>query len=175
MLTTSRLKLRPILPEDAEAVFDYRKDAETNRFQSWIPQNVTEVAEFIAKNPEAFNLAGTWFQLVILKKENEEIIGDIGVHFLEDNAQCELGFTLAKPQHGQGFATEAVGAVLDYLFGNLKKHRITASVDPKNAASRRLLERLGFRQEAHFKKAYFAGSEWVDDVVYAKLCEEHLH
>jgi RimJ/RimL family protein N-acetyltransferase len=174
MLITSRLKLRPILPQDAESVFAYRKDAETNRFQSWIPENVAEVDAFIAKNPDAFNLAGTWFQLVILKKENEEIIGDIGVHFLEDNAQCEIGFTLAKPQHGQGFASEAVGAVLDYLFESLNKHRVTASVDPENTASRRLLERLGFRQEAHFKKAYLTGNEWVDDVVYAKLCEEHL-
>lgn len=175
MLTTSRLKLRPILPQDAEAVFAYRKDAETNRFQSWIPENIAEVEAFIAKNPDAFNLGGTWFQLVILKKENEEIIGDVGVHFLEDNAQCEIGFTLAKPQHGQGFVTEAVGAVLDYLFESLNKHRITASVDPENVASRNLLVRLGFRQEAHFKKAYLSGNEWIDDVVYAKLCEEHLH
>ena len=58
------------------------------------------------------------------------------------------------------------------LIFDLKKHRITASIDPRNTSSIRLIERLGFRKEAHFKQSLFFHGEWVDDLIYAMLAEE---
>ena len=54
----------------------------------------------------------------------------------------------------------------------MKKRRIIASVDPRNTVSIRLIERIGFRKEAHFKESYYLRGEWVDDLIYAKLKEE---
>nr|WP_321487069.1 GNAT family protein [uncultured Draconibacterium sp.] len=71
-----------------------------------------------------------------------------------------------------GFATEAAKAVINYLFCELKKHRITASIDPENIASVALLEKLGFRKEAHFRESLFLNDKWVDDVIYALLARE---
>lgn len=89
--------------------------------------------------------------------------------------QVEIGYTLSLEYQGNGYATESVINVINYLFNNLKKHRITASVDPENVRSAVLLERIGMRKEAHFKKSFWFNNEWVDDVVYAILKEEWIN
>ncbi|MEI7530117.1 MAG: GNAT family protein, partial [Elusimicrobiota bacterium] len=87
------------------------------------------------------------------------------------NRQAELGYTLAPEHQGKGYATEAVVRVVEYLF-KLKKHRITATADPRNTPSIKLMERLGMRKEGHFKKSFWTGKAWADDVAYALLREE---
>src|SRR5665648_147181 len=75
---------------------------------------------------------------------------------------------------GLGINAEAVTGVINYLFSNLKKHRIIASVDHENIKSIMLLERIGMRKEAHFKKSYWSNNEWTDDMIYAILEEEWI-
>ena len=84
----------------------------------------------------------------------------------------EIGYTFGPEHQGQGFAFEAVKAILGYLFGQLEKHRVTASVDPENVRSIRLLEKLGFRREGHFIQSVLIRGEWCDDVIYAMLKAE---
>ena len=171
MIETERTALRPIELDDNQEILSYRSDVETNKYQGWIPKTINDVNEFISKNPGKFNTTGTWFQLVITDKKTDSIIGDIGIHFI-DNFQSEIGCTLKKDYHGKGFATETLKAVIDHLFNTLNKHRIIASIDPQNAESIRLMVRLGFRKEAHFKKSILINEEWVDDLVYAILKTE---
>ena len=176
MIETKTLLLRPISALDNEKVFKYRSDYVVNKYQSFIPKNLKEIDQFIAKNPLKFNQPESWFQLVIIEKSTNELVGDLGVHFIgDDGFQCELGCTLSKTHHGKGFATEAMKVTIDYLFNKFKKHRIIGSVDPKNMDSIRLLERLNFRKEAHFKKSLLINGEWVDDVIYAILKSEWKH
>jgi len=99
----------------------------------------------------------------------------MGIHFIEDNYQAEIGYTLSPAFQGKGYAIEAVKAILDYLFSKLKKHRITASVDPDNIKSIRLLENVGFRKEAHFIKSFRMNDQWYDDCIYAILTEEWVN
>lgn len=175
MLTTPRLLIRPVLPEDDEAIFAYRSDSEINRFLTQRPKTIEEVDELIARQPKQLNEPNTWFQLVLIERDSGQLIGDIGLHFLTAEApkqQAEIGYTLHKNAHGKGYAQEALRAVIHYLIVDLNKHRIVASIDPENAASLRLVERLGFRKEAHFVKSLFLHGEWVDDVVYALLAED---
>lgn len=173
MIKTERLILLPFTIHDSEALFAYRSDAETNKYQGWIPQSVVDAESFIAKLPAVFDLPESWFQLAIRNKQTNELIGDLGIHFMgDDQQQCELGCTIGKAWHNQGFATEAMQAIINHLFTERNKHRISASVDPNNTASIKLLERLGFRKEAHFKKSLFLNGTWVDDVIYGLLQEE---
>jgi len=103
MLEIESLLLRPITAKDNEQVFSYRSDSETNKYQGFVPKELKEVDEFIAKNPLEFNQPESWFQLVIIEKSSHEIIGDIGIHFIgDDNFQCELGCTLKKKYQGKG-------------------------------------------------------------------------
>ncbi|HZL09399.1 MAG TPA: GNAT family protein [Prolixibacteraceae bacterium] len=173
-LISDRLQLRPIQLEDADSVLEYRSNAQANEYQGWIPNTIEDVHDFIKNkvSPE-INLPETWFQLVIIKNDTHELIGDIGVHFSEsEESLAELGCTLNQNHQGNGYATEALTETIGFLFGELNKRRIIASIDPRNLSSVRLFERLGFRKEAHFKQSFFMNGEWVDDLIYAILKEE---
>lgn len=173
MIETERTILRPIELKDNREILSYRSDSETNKYQGWIPKTLTDVNEFIAKNSNEFNVPETWFQLVVMDKATDTIIGDVGIHFI-DHHQSEIGCTLRKNCHGKGFATESLKAVIDYLFIILDKHRIIGSIDPENTESIGLIERLGFRKEAHFIESLLINGEWVDDIVYAILKTEWI-
>jgi RimJ/RimL family protein N-acetyltransferase len=175
-MKTARLLLRPIRLDDAEAVFTYRSDLITNQYQGWIPKTIHDVYDFIEKRvTSTIDVVNTWYQLVITRKKDGELIGDIGIHFLDsDKKQVEIGYTLDKNQHGKGYATEAVTEIINYLFNELNKRRIITSMDPRNIKSIKLVERLGFRKEAHFKESIFMNGEWADDFVYAILKDEWI-
>lgn len=174
-VNTARLLIRPVCMEDKEAMYRYRSHPETNRYLSLIPQTVDDVAEFIGKTSSMVNVPGTWFQCVVIEKASQTLIGDIGIHFLDtdpENRQAEIGYTLDREFRGKGYATEALTAIIGYLFHSLDKHRIIASIDPVNTDSVRLIERLGFRKEGHFRESIFFHGKWVDDLVYAILAKE---
>lgn len=151
-ILTERLALRCITPLDAKAIFDYRSNPQISKFQTWKPKELKDVYEFICeKISKVPNIPDTWYQLGIIIKKTDEFIGDIGIHFCnEDNVQVEIGYTLSEKYQGKGFATEAIKAVIDYLFSVLNKHRITASADPRNIKSVALLERIGMRKRSAF-------------------------
>jgi len=172
-IVTARLLLTPLTLRDADAVFAYRSLPEVTRFQTWEPPTPDEVVAFIRELDDVeFDTPDTWFQLGIRDREAGRLMGDVGVHFLEDGRQVEIGFTLDPAFQGRGLAVEAVAALLDHLFGPLGKHRVIASVDPRNEASIRLLERVGMRREAHFRESLWFKGEWADDVVFAVLASE---
>lgn len=171
--TTERLYIRPIRIEDKESIFKYRSDPDANKYQGWIPKTIEGVSAFIKKTATTPDVPGTWFQLVILQKTSNQIIGDIGIHFLSsDTNQVEIGFTLDRGFQGLGFATESLRKTIDHIFFELKKHRIVSSIDPENTKSIKLIERLGFRKEAHFVESIFMNGKWADDVVFAILHRE---
>ncbi len=173
-IITERLVLRPLDSSDAVALFEYRSDREVSRYQSWTPASLDEVARFIdGFRSLAFDTPGTWFQLAVCLRATGELVGDLGVHFLVDEPrQVEIGFTVAVNHQRQGFASEAVVALLGHLFGSLHKHRVLASVDPRNEPSIALLERVGMRQEAHFRESLWVDGQWADDLVFAILESE---
>ena len=171
VLQTDRLLLRPLTLADAEAFFRYRSLPEVCRFQSFQPKTRSEIEAFLRDNAcELPDVPSTWRQIAVCLLDGT-LIGDVGLHTL-DEWQLEIGYTLAPEHQGKGYATEALAALLKQAFSVSGKHRVIASVDPENRASIRLLERLGFRQEAHFRKSYRMNGAWVDDCVYALLREE---
>jgi len=173
-ILTNRLILRPVRLDDAELIFNYRSDCIVNQYQGWIPKSLEEARDFINyKVASEINLPDTWFQFVIIQKDDDNLIGDIGIHFLNiDNFQVEIGCTLDKHYHNRGFAMEALTSTIGFIFNKLNKRRIITSIDPRNDNSIRLMERLGFRKEAHFKESILINNEWVDDLVYAILKDE---
>jgi RimJ/RimL family protein N-acetyltransferase len=173
-IDTDRLLLRQLSLKDAPAMYSYRSDPKIMCYQTWHPSNEKEVAAFIRKNGRtAFNTVDTWFQLGVYLQATQELIGDLGIHFLPvENRQVEIGFTIGPAHQHKGYATEAVSHLLDYVLGRLGKHRVIASVDPANAGSIRLLERIGMRKEAHFRKSIWNGKDWADDIIYALLEKE---
>lgn len=170
-ILSKRLRIRSLTRTDAEAFFRYRSLPEVCRYQSWQPKSLAEIEAFLLENEHTtIETQNAWHQLAVCLPDGT-LIGDIGLHVL-DEWQLELGYTLSPAYQGHGYATEAVASVLREAFAVWGRHRVTASVDPENAASVRLLERLGFRKEAHFRKSFRKDGEWYDDCVYAMLREE---
>ena len=173
-IRTERLQLTPLGVGDARAVFSYRSDPEVCRYQTWEPGSLDDVERFIAgMDGVEFDTPGTWFQLGIRLRDPGPLVGDLGVRVPADEPrQAEIGFTIAPAYQRRGIGIEAVEGLLGYLFERAGKHRVFASADPRNAASVKLLRRVGMRQEAHFRESLFLGGEWVDDVVFALLESE---
>jgi len=144
-----RLYFSPIQLSDALRIFSYRSDKHCNQYQGWIPLKLEEVDDFINhKIAKEFNQIGTWHQMALVLKDTDELIGDLGLHFLENN-EVELGITIAKEYHGKGYATEGLKKVIDTLFSDWNKKKMIGSVDPRNKASIATLLKLGFQKE-HF-------------------------
>jgi RimJ/RimL family protein N-acetyltransferase len=173
-IITPRLRLTAVVESDAAALFEYRSDPEVCRYQSWAPGSLDDVQHFLdGLRSLAFDTPGTWFQLALRLRESDLLIGDLGVHVpVDEPRQAEIGFTVAPRHQGRGFGTEAVTALLGHLFGALGKHRVFASVDPRNEPSVALLERVGMRREAHFRESLWIKGEWVDDLVFGMLASE---
>lgn len=160
-LRTERLVLRQARVDDVDAIRSYRSLPEVARFQSWSSFDEAD-ALCLAEEQDGLtpNTAGTWFQLVILDLASSGVIGDLALHFREDDhQQVEIGINVAPAQQGKGYAAEAIRCVLGYLFGQLGKHRVVAITDAANDPASRLFLRVGFRQEAHFlEHVWFKGS-----------------
>ncbi len=173
-ITTGRLRLRHFSQDDLTSLLAYRNDPDVARYQSW--NAMTEesgrgfITEMHASRP---GIPGRWFQFAIERAESGEHIGDCALHTLGADARLgEIGYTLAGPWQGHGYAQEAVGAMIGYAFGVLNMHRIMASVDTENTRSIVLLERLHFRREGHFQQCAWFNEHWCDEYLYAMLRDE---
>ena len=173
-IQTSRLALRRLSPEDAPDVYSYRSDPQVSRYQLWRPRSLDDTRQFLEQLAEVEpDTPGTWLQLAIMCRDDNTMIGDCGIRFPEnDSHQAELGITLRPSHQRRGFATEALSAVVAYVFESLHKHRAFASVDPRNLPSISLLNRVGMRREAHFHESILLDGEWLDDLIYAMLEHE---
>jgi len=170
-IRTERLLLKRLTPSKAHDVFVYRSDPEIYRFQNFKPGTIEEVISFIEGCSPTPNIEGSWYQLGVFL--NNELIGDCGLNFLgPENSQVEIGYTIARSHQRKGYGKECIVSILDFLFGTLRKHRVIASLDPKNEASVKLMDKLGFRREGLFRKSILAGGNWVDNLIYAMLDDE---
>jgi RimJ/RimL family protein N-acetyltransferase len=173
-IRTRRLHINGLTSCDASALYEYRSHKDVTRFQSWRPADVDDARAFIDRNASTpFNQPASWYQLAVRSAATDELIGDLGVHFVDDDGrQVEIGCTIAPIHQHQGFGVESVRSLLDHLFTTMNKHRVYASVDVCNAASIALVRRVGMRQEAHFRQSLWWRGEWVDDLVFAMLHSE---
>ncbi|MEA5078200.1 MAG: GNAT family protein [Anaerolineaceae bacterium] len=172
---TPRLILRAFRPEDAAAFSAYRSDPEVARYQGWTaPYSLQQAQEFVAEMMRTIpGTPGEWYQIALEEKVSGQVIGDVAFH-IEANSpqQAILGITLASAYQSKGYATEAMQRLLQFLFEELKLHRVSAYIDVDNPASYHLLERLGFRREGHFvENTWFKGA-WGSEYFYALLGRE---
>ncbi len=177
-LLTERLRITPFRVSDTPLFHAYRNEPETARYQSWsVPYARKDADDFVlwAKDATLDAFTGSC-QFAIRLRESEQLIGDIAVlGDLTNGRQAMLGYTLAQRYQGNGYAFEACSAMLDHAFCKWEMHRIAADTDPRNIASKRLLERLGFRLEGHMLECYpDTDGSWLDSHIYAILSREWL-
>ena len=172
--STPRLLLRRLQPDDGAALCAYRSLPEVARYQGWQSFGPEDAARLIESQRYAEpGVPGTWFQLAFIEKASGQLIGDCGLHcWQNDSRQIELGVTLAPSHQGLGYATEALGGVLGFVFGTLDMHRVSAVTAAENHAAASLFLRLGFRQEAHFIEHRWYKGNWDSEFVFGLLKRE---
>ena len=175
-LLTVRLVLRRFAGPDAPRLAAYRSEPAVARYQSWDAPYPLERAEafvgwLAAHHPDE---PGEWYQLAIAERSAPAIlVGDCGFRSrLDDPAIVDVGFTLSPSVQGNGYATEAIGELLRYLFEDRVKHKVCADCDTRNRGSWRLLERLGFDREGTLRESYREGPVWADDYLYGLLARD---
>lgn len=167
---TARLIARRFGPRDLSPFVAMRSDPEVARYQSWENYSEEDGRQFIAELAAMQPGDPGWFQFALEDRASGGFVGDCGLHIdAADRRLARIGYSLARPFWNRGLATEAVGALASYAFASFGLHRITASVDPRNAGSCRVLEKTGFAKEAHFRQSEWFKGQWVDDVIYAQL------
>jgi RimJ/RimL family protein N-acetyltransferase len=172
-LATERVLLRPFRAQDAEPFAAYRSDPDVARYQSWTaPYDVADAKRLIG---DMSGMDGpqpaAWVQIAI--ELDGALIGDVAVGVDATGTIATIGYTLAPSHQGRGLAREAVGAVVDRLFELTGVHRVEASLDPRNVASARLVESLGFELEGVAVEAVRDGDGWLDDARYALTAGAH--
>ncbi len=174
LFATPRLRARRMLPDDLRAFVGYRADPDVARYQNWSDYTLQQGLALI-ESMQGVDLGtpGHWSQIALERKTDAVLVGDLALHVHADDArQAEIGFTLAPASQGQGYATEALHAYLDWLFASQGLHRITAVTDSMNHPAAALLERVGMRREAHHLKNVWFKGNWGSEYVYAILAKE---
>jgi len=174
-IETPRLILRKYLVDDVGDILEFSQAADF-----WLSRNLDwEVSEegirqyFEARLDIDLESYPDWFNLLIELKSESTVIGNIGIGIKDkEGKQAEIGWLLANHYQGMGIATVAAGAVISLGFDILGLHRIYARTGKTNTKSWRLMERLGMRQEAHFRKSHTVKGNWDDEFIYAILAEE---
>jgi aminoglycoside 6'-N-acetyltransferase len=175
---TPRLLLRSFQETDLAAFTAYRSDPAVARYQSWTsPYTLDQATAFLHEMELAqAGAPGAWYQVAVERQDQPGLIGDCAFQVrADDERQAHIGFTFSPTYQKHGYATEAVTGLLNVLFGEMRLHRVTATCDVENAASVRLLERLGMRREAQFLESVWFKGAWGSEYVYALLEKEWSH
>ncbi|MGG6239623.1 GNAT family N-acetyltransferase [Nodosilinea sp. AN01ver1] len=174
-LNTERLRLRPLGETDAEVLYSIFSDAAVMRYWNTAPwEHVGEARDAIANDFEA-RRTGSYLQLGIEKNAEAQLIGTCTLfNFNHQCRRAELGYALARSAWGRGFMHEALSALIDYAFAELKLHRIEAEIDPRNQASAKTLDRLGFLNEGHLRDRWMVSDEVSDSHLYGLLVSDRL-
>lgn len=145
MFETERLFLRPLDEKDVDPIFAMRSDAEVMRFIRE-PQDRDESANWVKLVSSRWAKERIGF-CAIIEKQSEQFVGWCGIWKLKETDEFEVGYAVAKNAWGKGIATEAARIFLEYAFEKLKLESIVAVARPENAASRRVMEKLGMKYD----------------------------
>ena len=147
-LTTNRLSLRNYMPHDWERVHLYASEPEFSKYEFWGPNSVEDTQKFIADMVHQANTASRFrFDLAICLQENDLLIGGCGIRRETEFCQvANLGWAVNPDFQNKGYATETAFALIDFGFQKLKLSVIYATCDTRNAASFKVMEKIGMKR-----------------------------
>ncbi|MBN2412418.1 GNAT family N-acetyltransferase [candidate division KSB1 bacterium] len=169
-LESDRLKYTRITLKDSETLFEIRTNTKVMKFMDIEEmKSISESENLIKSITESFNL-GTGISWGIIEKSINAFIGYFGFWRIDiRHCRGEIGYALHPNYWGKGYMKETADKLIKYGFGKLNLHSIEANVNPENLPSIKLLEKIGFRKEAHFRENFLFKNEFKDSVIYSLL------
>jgi RimJ/RimL family protein N-acetyltransferase len=172
-IESPRLQVRPLAKADLADLMQVNGDAAVTRFLPYATWTSPADSDAWYQRMADIQATGTALQLVLVERRSGLAIGTcLLFRFDEGSARAELGYVLGRAQWGSGYMREALVAVIDAAFTRLSLRRLEAEVDPRNAASGRLLQRLGFAREGLLRQRWVTRGEANDVEVYGLLRDE---
>ncbi|MDB6085676.1 MAG: GCN5-related N-acetyltransferase [Gammaproteobacteria bacterium] len=161
-IPTARLTLRDFVKSDFDAIYAYSSDPRVTKFLFFGPRDTDSTADYLegllASQKE---IPRTRYELAVQETDSGRVIGACDLSLIERNV-VDLGYMLGLADWGKGYATEISLALVDAAFFDLRADRIISTVDVNNRASIRVLEKIGMRWEAVFRKHRRAKNRWWD-------------
>jgi RimJ/RimL family protein N-acetyltransferase len=176
-IETERLRLRAFEPGDHPALLALHAREDVTRYLPFGVRDADEVRDVLARKAASTRLEqeGDALELAAVLREDGRLVGDVSLfHRSTTHRAAEVGYVFDPAFHGRGLATEATAALLDIAFDHVGYHRVYGRLDARNAASARVLEKVGMRREAHLVENEWLKGEWTDEVIYAVLDREWL-
>lgn len=154
---TPRLTLRHARPDDLAAVHAIMRDPEVMRYWPTLPHDTMKQTGEWLEGMITRNAEGSFDFLI---EHQGHVIGKMGAYEMPD-----FGYYLARAHWGQGFAREALGAFIHYIFDGRADY-LTADVDPRNTPSIKLLADAGFFETSRASRTWLVGDEWCDSIYF---------
>lgn len=172
-LRTARLRLRPFVDEDADALYELHSDAFVLRYWDAPPWTNPERAGRFIATCRRLAEEGSGARPAIERVSDGRFLGWCGlIRWNPVYRSASLGYCLGEAAWGRGYATEAAGALLEWAFDTLDLNRVQAETDTRNAASARVLEKLGFRREGTLREDCVVAGDVSDSWVFGLLRRE---
>jgi ribosomal-protein-alanine N-acetyltransferase len=173
-LRTERLMLREFRENDFDDLHEYGSDPKVSRFMTWGPNTPKVSREYLDR---ALADQAVWprevVNMAVEVAAEEKLIGALRFAVVDaPSLTADFGYTLNRAYWGRGYATEAAGAVIRQAFEVLGVRRVFATCDVRNTGSWTVMEKLGMRREARFRRDVKARSGWRDTYLYAILAGE---
>lgn len=173
-IESPRTRLRIVERSDLPALMRVNGSDEVTRFLPYATWNCQADADAWFDRMAGVQASGTALQFVLVEKATQEVIGTcLLFRYDEGSNRAELGYVLGRPRWGVGLMTEALHALVGHAFEGLGIRRLEAEVNPANAASVRVLERLGFTREGLLRQRWVTEGQAYDVAVYGLLRHEY--
>lgn len=173
VLESARLRLRSLCRDDVEALYVLFADPEITRFWSAAAMTSVADAEALLAEIAAEQARGELLEWALERREEPGLIGTCSLGNVDlANRRAEIGFALTRSAWGQGYMAEILPVLVQYAFEDLGLHRLEADIDPRNAASIRLIEGLGFQLEGRLRQRWQVTGEVQDSLFYGLLAPE---
>ena len=170
-IRTERLTIRKMCASDVPALKEWMADKDIYTYWGKGPGRTDKQPELLFEKQEK---PGKSFHLGIELNETRKIIGELWVYLIENDRMAKLAIRFGKAWHGNGYATEAVSAMVRFCFEHTELQRIWTDVDVRNAASCRVLEKCGFTREGTIRQGKMV-SAWCDYHLYGILNSDVIH
>ena len=173
VITTPRVVLRWISEDDIDGLYEVFSDPQVMRYWSTTPLQNREAAAALQREIAEGNESNIMFKWGLALRDSNLVIGTSTLFNLNlDNGRAELGYAMGRVHWGKGYMNEALQALVSHAFEVMNLRRLEADVDPRNAASIRTLERLGFQREGFLRERWHVNGEIQDALFYGLLRRE---
>lgn len=172
-LVAERVVLRHLRRDDVPRLYEIFSDRKVTRYWGTPPLANLAAAEDLRREIDDLFHRRSLFQWAVARRDDDRLLGTATLwHVVPAHRRAEIGFALGRRVWGRGYMGEALTTLIGFAFDSLGLFRLEADVDPRNAPSLRLLERLGFHREGLLRQRYHAPGEIQDSVILGLLAPE---